>query len=116
MYKPSTYLVVTYFPTYLPIYDTYFLQNWLPRFNQILTQLRFTTSNSGHLVDGAGSLWPDFVDFCAVFFYWRIFGKSRPEKCDFDQYKGFFMGKIVQIRQISKRKKFTWPDLYNKFE
>jgi hypothetical protein len=51
-----------------------------------------------------------------VFFYWRIFGKSRPEKCDFDQYKGFFMGKIVQIRQISKRKKFTWPDLYNKFE
>ncbi len=25
MYKPSTYLVVvTYFPTYLPIYETYF--------------------------------------------------------------------------------------------
>jgi hypothetical protein len=22
MYKPSTYLVVTYFPTYLPIYET----------------------------------------------------------------------------------------------
>jgi hypothetical protein len=29
MYKPSSYLVVTYFPTYLPIYETYFLQNWL---------------------------------------------------------------------------------------
>jgi len=42
MYKPSTYLVVTYFPTYLPIYETYFLQNWLPKFNQILTQLRFS--------------------------------------------------------------------------
>jgi hypothetical protein len=30
MYKPSTYLVVTYFPTYLPttMYETYFLQNW----------------------------------------------------------------------------------------
>jgi len=24
MYKPSTYLVVTYFPTCLPIYETYF--------------------------------------------------------------------------------------------
>ncbi len=25
MYKASTYLVVTYFPTYLPICETYFL-------------------------------------------------------------------------------------------
>jgi hypothetical protein len=41
MYKPSLYLVITYFPTYLHIYETYFLQNWLPRWNQILTQLRF---------------------------------------------------------------------------
>jgi len=29
-----------YFPTYLPTYETYLLQNWL-RWNQILTQLRF---------------------------------------------------------------------------
>ncbi len=41
MYKASTYLVGTYFPTYLPTYETYFLQNWLPRWNWILTQLRF---------------------------------------------------------------------------
>ncbi len=41
MCKPSIYLVVTYFPTYLPIYETYLLQNWLPRWNRILTQLRF---------------------------------------------------------------------------
>jgi hypothetical protein len=41
MYKPSTYLVITYFPTYLPIYETYFLHNWLPRWNQMLTQLMF---------------------------------------------------------------------------
>jgi hypothetical protein len=41
MYKPSSYLVITYFPTYLPKCETYFLQNWLPRWNQILTQLRF---------------------------------------------------------------------------
>ncbi len=41
MYKPSTHLVVTYFPTDLPIYETLFLQDSLPRWNQILTQLRF---------------------------------------------------------------------------
>jgi hypothetical protein len=41
MYKPSTYLVVTYFLTYLPMYETYFLHNWLSRLNQILTQLGF---------------------------------------------------------------------------
>jgi hypothetical protein len=29
MYKPSTYLEVVYFATYLPIYETYFLQKWL---------------------------------------------------------------------------------------
>jgi hypothetical protein len=46
MYKPSTYLVVTYFPTYPPIYVTYFL---------ILIQLRFihNLSNNKHPVDGA---------------------------------------------------------------
>jgi hypothetical protein len=49
MYKPSTYLEVAYFFTYLPIYETYFLHNWLPRWNPILTQL----SNNGHPVDGA---------------------------------------------------------------
>jgi hypothetical protein len=42
MYKPSIYYaVVTYFSTSLPIYETYFLQNWLPRWNQRLTQLTF---------------------------------------------------------------------------
>ncbi len=59
MYKPSTHLVITYF---LPIYIymiTYFVQNWFPRWNQILTQLRFIhnwvqLSNKGmHPVDGA---------------------------------------------------------------
>jgi hypothetical protein len=41
MYKPFTYLEVAYFPTYLPISETYFLQNWLLRWNQILPQLKF---------------------------------------------------------------------------
>jgi hypothetical protein len=61
MFKPSTYLVIAYFPTYL---STNFLQNWLPRWNQILTQLKFIhkLSNNSHPADGAlvgaGSLWP----------------------------------------------------------
>jgi hypothetical protein len=62
MYKPSTYLVVTYFPTYLPIYDTYFLQNWLPRLDQISVEVHTQLTNTRHPVDGvlvdAGSLWP----------------------------------------------------------
>jgi hypothetical protein len=28
-------------------------------------------------------------------FFWRIFAKNQPEKCDFHQYEGFFMGKMV---------------------
>jgi hypothetical protein len=39
MYKPSTYLEEVHFPTYLSNYETYFLHNWLPRWNQILTQV-----------------------------------------------------------------------------
>jgi hypothetical protein len=39
VYKPSNYLVVIYLPTYK--YETYFLANWLPRWNHILTQLKF---------------------------------------------------------------------------
>jgi hypothetical protein len=41
MYKPSTHLVIIYFPTYPLIYETYFLWNRLPRWNHKLTQLRF---------------------------------------------------------------------------
>jgi hypothetical protein len=65
MYKPSTYLVVTFFFTDLPMYETYFLQNWLPRSNQRLTQFEVhpQLSNNRHPVDGAlvgaaGSLGP----------------------------------------------------------
>jgi len=38
-------------------------------------------------------------------FFWQIFTKVQPEKCDFDQYKGFFMGKMVQILQILENEK-----------
>jgi hypothetical protein len=56
MYKPFTYLVITYFPTYLGIYETYFLQNWSPRWNQISTnsvEVHQKLSNNGHPLDGA---------------------------------------------------------------
>jgi hypothetical protein len=56
MYKPSTYLVIAYFSTYIQeLFDGIGYQGW----NQILTQLRFI---QGHPVDGvlvgASSLWP----------------------------------------------------------
>jgi hypothetical protein len=45
----------------------------------------------------------------AVLFFFLIgeFSQTfiRPEKCDFDQYKGFIMEKMVQICQIFERKK-----------
>jgi len=65
MYKPPpTYLVVTYFPTYLPIYETYFLQKLVtkvkPHINSV--EVHRQLSNNWHPVDGAlvgaGSLWP----------------------------------------------------------
>jgi hypothetical protein len=42
--------------------------------------------------------------FTSVFFIGEFLQKNRPEECDFDQYKGFLMGKMVQIHQIPKRK------------
>jgi hypothetical protein len=67
MYKPSIYLVITYFPTYLPTYETYFLQNWYPRWNENINSVEVhpQLSNNRHPVDGAlvgaGSLWPCFA-------------------------------------------------------
>jgi hypothetical protein len=54
MYKPSTYLVVTYFPTYLPIYETYFPTELVtkvkPNLNSVEVHPQLT--NNGHPVDG----------------------------------------------------------------
>jgi hypothetical protein len=32
LYKPSTYLVVAYFPTYLPIYETYLINEGVTKY------------------------------------------------------------------------------------
>jgi len=42
----------------------------------------------------------------SVFSIGEISQKIDLKKCDFDQYKGFFTGKMVQIRQFLKIKKF----------
>jgi len=53
-----------YFPTFLPKYETYFLQTWLPRWNPNITSVEVhpQLSNNGHPVDGslvgAGIQWP----------------------------------------------------------
>jgi hypothetical protein len=64
MCKPSIYLVVTYFPAYLPIYETYLLTDLVtklkPNINPV--EIHPQLSHNGHPVDGAvvgaGSLWP----------------------------------------------------------
>jgi hypothetical protein len=35
--------------------------------------------------------------------FWQNFFKFRPEKYDFDLYKGLFMKKMIKICQISKK-------------
>jgi hypothetical protein len=35
MYKPSTYLQVAYFPTHLPIYETYLVIKMKPNINSV---------------------------------------------------------------------------------
>jgi hypothetical protein len=64
MYKPSTCLLITYFPTYLAIYETYFLTELVikvkPNINSV--EVHPELSSNGHPVDAAlvvaGSLWP----------------------------------------------------------
>ncbi len=63
MYEPSTYPLIAYFPTYLPIYETYFHTELVtkvkPNINSV--ELHPQLSNNKHPVDGvlvgAGSLW-----------------------------------------------------------
>jgi hypothetical protein len=67
MDKPSTYLLITYFPTYLAISETYFLTELVNKAkpNIISVEVRSQLSNNRHPVDGAlvgpGSLWPIFM-------------------------------------------------------
>jgi hypothetical protein len=64
IYKPSIYLIVTYFPTYLLIYETYFFTKLVTKVkpNINLVEVHTQLSNNVHPVDGArvgaGSLWP----------------------------------------------------------
>jgi len=65
------------FPTNLPMYETYFLQNGSPRWNQILTQLRFIqrtfsfgSKNLIRAVPILDSIKMELgIQFCLQFFY-----------------------------------------------
>jgi hypothetical protein len=48
------------------------------------------------------SSWPTKIIQTSVFFG-QNFTKFKLEKYDFDMYKGFFVKKITQIRQIYKK-------------
>jgi hypothetical protein len=65
MYKASIYLVITFFSTYLPMYETYIFPTELvtkvkPNINSVEVHPQLT--NKGHPVDsarvGACSAWP----------------------------------------------------------
>jgi hypothetical protein len=64
MYKPSTYLLITYFPTYLAISENYFLTELITKAkpNSNSVEVHPQLSNNRHPMDGAlvgaGSLWP----------------------------------------------------------
>jgi hypothetical protein len=49
-------------------------------------------------------------------FFWLTFAKYQPEKYNFNLHKGFFMERMTQIRQISKKKKSKSPNFYGKFQ
>jgi hypothetical protein len=69
MYKPSTYLEVAYFPTYLPMYETYFLQKLVtkmkPNINSV--EVHPQLSHNGHPMDGAlvVSFYPNVFPSCS---------------------------------------------------
>jgi hypothetical protein len=56
MYKPSTYLVVTYFPTYLPIYEYLFL-------TELVTKVK-PNINSVEVHPQLSNNWPS-IGWCA---------------------------------------------------
>jgi hypothetical protein len=63
MYKPYTNLLITYFTTYLPIYETYFPTELVTKVNPNINSVKVhpQLSYNWHPVDGvlvgAGSLW-----------------------------------------------------------
>ncbi len=75
MYKSSTYLLVTYFPTYLPIYETYFPTELVTKVKPNITSVEVhpELSKNRHPVDsalvGAGLLWPAHYTSVPVIFW-----------------------------------------------
>jgi len=74
MYKPSTCLVVTYFPTYLAMYETLFLTELVTKVIKNINSLEIhpLLSNNRHPEDGAlvgdGFIWP----ICTRIHQWMV--------------------------------------------
>jgi hypothetical protein len=89
MYRPSTYLEVVYFPTYLSIYETYFLQKRLTTWNKIinLVEVHPQLSNNGHPVDGV-------LVHCHRMFFLR--------------FHNWLEQALLQSMSLALRSSFTW--------
>jgi len=86
--KPFTYQVITYFSTNLPIYTrdlfpTQLVTKVKPNINSVEVHPQLSKNNE-HPVDGAlvGA------------------GSCKASKCDFNQFKGFFMEKWFQFAKF----------------
>jgi hypothetical protein len=99
MSKPSTYLVVTYFLTYLPIYETLFCIELVtkvkPNINSV--EVHPQPSNNMRLIDGA------MVGGCSL---WPFLLPSL-----FDMYLPYSMylcasGKLGNIKKFTKQWRF----------
>jgi hypothetical protein len=82
MYKPSTYLVVTYFPTYLLIYRNYLLTEYV-----LLTKVKLEINpahpqlshNGHHPVDGElGGSWFTLAQNGHLIFPWELQSNLTP--------------------------------------
>jgi hypothetical protein len=104
MYNLSTYLVDTYSPTYLPIYETYFLQKLVtkvkPNINSV--QVHPHLSNKGDPVDH----W--WVLVHCFFFKFRNLAKEKitrflkQDPADSQNTKGFFKAFLLSYLVYSQ--------------
>jgi hypothetical protein len=66
---------------------------------------------------GDPNAWAVCMNQCVFIFIANFLQKFDLKNMILTHTKGFFMGKMVQIRQIlEKKNKFKSPDFYNKFQ
>jgi hypothetical protein len=121
-YKPSTYLLITYFHTYLPIYETYFPTQLVTKvkWNINSVEVHLQLSNNEHPVDGelvgVGSLWPGRYVLRAspavLFFLASIFKPSEIHLKS-SRTPHTFYWKIEHYKLRDYLTFPTWPNYYH---